>query len=176
MAASESAILEFLNDLETEEGRARLQEKVQQWQRNTPGFFTPYKSGADFGLSVAAPVIAPVVFGTFSAILASVAVVSTAASISSLFIAGAAALACNDDLTDNALTVAAFAGILAAITPIFAALSALAAAFFLVTTSISLVTRTGATIVNGIGSLVNSAPASEELQSVPEAEGMAFNM
>jgi len=176
MAATESAILNFLNDWETEEGRARLQEQVLQLQRNTPGFFTPYKSGTDFAFSAAAPIIAPVVFGTFSAILGAVSVISTAASISSLFIAGAAALAGNEDLTDNALTVAAFAGILAAITPIFAALSALAAAFFLVTSCVSLVTRTGATVVNGVGSLFNSAPASEEMQADPEAEGMAFAM
>ncbi len=118
----------------------------------SPGFFTPYRSVRDFVGTVTAPVVAPTCFAVLTGLLGVASGLSAVVCVTSFAAAGIAAAAGNHDARDGALTVGVLAGLFALAAPLLAAVSALAVVASFLSTAVGLVTRTGATMVNAIGS------------------------
>jgi hypothetical protein len=132
-------------------------ELVKTIYNRTAGFFTPYKSGADFGLALSAPVLGPLVLGTLAAICAIGAAVAAVTFIGSLMFA-AGSLAFDSELAESAVVIGVIAG---AITLGLIAASLALVVGILVCTPVSLVqipTRGLATMTNACCGV----PADEE--------------
>ncbi|MBA3536040.1 MAG: hypothetical protein H0T84_05445 [Tatlockia sp.] len=83
------------------------------FKKITPGFFTPYQSGKDFGmnmaLSLTAPIYAPLLLGTLTAIFAIATAVAAVTMVGSLLFAGAT-FCFDSELAQDALVISLIAG------------------------------------------------------------------
>ncbi|ETO92437.1 hypothetical protein [Legionella oakridgensis] len=127
---------------------AALRERAARYRAQAPGFFTPYRSGADFGRTLIAPVAAPLALGLLTAVSAAAAAIAAAVCVGSLLVAGVSALVGAKRVKDASLNLALISGVIAGVTTLLTPLLAVAAAVSLPATIVALVTRSGATTVD----------------------------
>ncbi len=121
-----------------------------------PGFFTRFKSGADFGTTLTNPVVEPVSALIAAGVFGVVAVVGAAVCLGALLVAGIAGIFGNSDFAGDAFAFGAIAGLTSLVCGLLTVGCALGAAVGLVTETTRLVTRTGTTLVSPIVDLFNS--------------------
>ncbi len=128
---------------------------LMDWKNNKFGLFTPYKNGKEFGVSVALPFVAPIVFGIITAVASIIATLAAVAALGCLIVAAGAAIFRNNDLRDSALEFAAIAGGFALIATVGTIIGSLLTAISAPLTAASIVTRSGATVGSFIANRIS---------------------
>jgi hypothetical protein len=146
----------------------QIRKKTIEFCRSRPGFFTPFTSWQDFGVSLVIPVFTSLGLGIISSLLSVASAVSGAVCLASLVTAGIVAAARKTDARNSALSVAAITGIITVVAPF---ISAIAAILVVVTTAVALthlLTRTGATIVSSIDTAIQSCRPPVKVEDVEQ--------
>ncbi|MCW8443023.1 hypothetical protein OQJ19_12775 [Fluoribacter gormanii] len=130
-------------------------EQVNEARKQAPGFFTPYKKFGDFGSSLAAPIVTPLVLGLLaglSTIAAAVGAITTAGSL--LVASGAAPIGLfNKNAKETAKNALSVAGVSAIVAVACAAITVALAVITAVLTPLlvaQIFTRTGATVISAV--------------------------
>lgn len=150
------------------EAQETLWKMVVEKYKNSPGFFTPYKSGQDLVRTVAGPVTVPLTLGIVAGVIAIGAAVAAAVSaVSLLFAAGAGVIGIfNKDAAEAAKGAAVVGGIAALATlgcAIAAAALVLIAAIATPLAVAAIFTRGGATVVSAVSDcFANCFPSSSQ--------------
>lgn len=147
--------------------------KFLKSQQKQIGFFTPFQNKLDFGYTLADPLVVPLVLGLTTGIAALVVATAAITAVGSLFVAGGAGLVglFNNDAkqtAQNALTLAAFAGIVTAAAAIATVALAVITAISLPMSLLTLVTRSAATVVDTIANCMPSSKDEETVDFVPQ--------
>ncbi len=135
---------------------------INLYDTHYPGFFAPFKSGKDFGLSLVAPIGAPLAFGVITALLGAASAISATICVTSLITTGVCAAVQKNDARDDVLYLFVLSGLCTIALPLFAVLTSVLTVAALIVPLVSLVTRTGASIVNGIGNVISTCCTKED--------------
>ncbi|MDI1351537.1 MAG: hypothetical protein PSV35_02030 [bacterium] len=134
----------------------RVAARVEKWQKEQPGYFTPYKNTGDFFETLTNPVTKPIICGLISGVLAVGVVVTSAACIATLAVGSMTALFGKSDTAHSSFELAGAAAIMAGICTLVSICLAVGMLLALISESAKLVTRTGASIVSPIVDLFTS--------------------
>lgn len=129
---------------------------IELYDNYYPGFFAPFKSGRDFGLSLAAPIGIPLVLGTITALLGVASVISATICVTSLITMGVCAVLQRNNARNEALSLFVLSGFATMALPLFVVLTSVVTVAALIVPLVSLVSRTGATIVHGISNVIST--------------------
>ncbi len=129
---------------------------IDLYDTHYPGFFAPFKSRKDFGLSLLAPIGAPLALGIITALLGAASALSAAICVTSLITTGVCAAVQKNDARDDALSLFVLSGLITIALPLFAVLTSVLTVAALIVPLVSLVTRMGASVVNGIGKAIST--------------------
>lgn len=174
LGKSEFSILDICseNEEQKKQGKEMIKNGVAFAKENTPGFFTPFRSKKEFGITATSPLVSPLVFGLIAGGALLAAALGTLTAAGSLIVAGGAGLygLRNDNAkatATSALGLSALAGIVAAAGALVAAAAAVLAVVLAPIATVYLLTRSAATGVAKINDCISSCGSKEESYLAP---------
>lgn len=135
---------------EVVEAKRKLKQAGEYFKKNALGFFTPYRSGLEFGWTLVSPVIAPAIGGIFTGLVAITAAAAAVTALGSLVFAGGAVLFNKTHAASDALSLAAIAGVITGIAAALTLVSTIMVAVSIPIAVAALVTRSGATVISAL--------------------------